>query len=520
MAVDPVLFSCQHCGYSDTVASPPSHCPNCGNEISPFDDRADSRSAAANNGIHVLSEPMPRVSDTLTAPGGGTLVSDHLARAEVSTGRLHHTVDMRSRPPPNADPASERAVPAPGGDARGGAAQETAPTADNTLSVRKWRERLAAVWQRPAWRRRLALIALLCLIPRTLGELDPDTPVLGVSATGEITAQEDEPQAAARHEAPLIAGHTTDTEVIAQNFGKGSPVASNTLAQPTVPLGKLAGPLGKLAGSAGLNDRWPPNRADFALSPSLGADNGDNPTVLREEATILSQALETPSPPRCQPGNISLPMVFIVDGSVSMGLHASITPGQEAALDQRIEAGDQGARSEYRAWMAKPGAKRLDVAKKAFIETLSKIEKATNVGVVAFRDCKEISSTGPVSYTERSRLISSVVGLSVRRGGDTPIAGSLEAAAAMLGSAGGHIVLVTDGQETCGRSACATARAMKSRLESLTIDVIDLSGRSDAACLAELTGGRIVVPTALDHLASLDPVLTNLVGRCEPSRRH
>jgi Ca-activated chloride channel family protein len=78
------------------------------------------------------------------------------------------------------------------------------------------------------------------------------------------------------------------------------------------------------------------------------------------------------------------------------------------------------------------------------------------------------------------------------------------------------IVLLTDGEETCGGSPCALARALKARGAGITVHVVSYriksslgsSGVFGAMCLADETGGEYYSTETADELAAaLEKVL-------------
>jgi Ca-activated chloride channel family protein len=107
-------------------------------------------------------------------------------------------------------------------------------------------------------------------------------------------------------------------------------------------------------------------------------------------------------------------------------------------------------------------------------------------------------------------------------GGLTPIAASVAAAAEMLAyhTQPGIVVLVTDGNETCGGTPCALGKALAAEARDLTVHVIGFrvvhdpfswnspeaqgyDGQTVAKCLADATGGLFVSTETVDELATV-----------------
>src|SRR6056297_903695 len=102
-------------------------------------------------------------------------------------------------------------------------------------------------------------------------------------------------------------------------------------------------------------------------------------------------------------------------------------------------------------------------------------------------------------------------------GGLTPLAASVTAAAGVLGGAG-IVVLVTDGNETCGGTPCALGARLAAERPGLTVHVIgfrvvydpfswnspeaqDLDGETVAKCQPDATGGLFVSTETVGELA-------------------
>ena len=104
--------------------------------------------------------------------------------------------------------------------------------------------------------------------------------------------------------------------------------------------------------------------------------------------------------------------------------------------------------------------------------------------------------------------------------GKTPLTSAVEQAAGVLDyrHKPGVIVVVTDGEETCGRSPCDLAKQLHDAANQLTIHVISFRYQSyswtgeqsieETKCLAQSSGGLyITVDTEQDLVAALDKTL-------------
>jgi len=121
--------------------------------------------------------------------------------------------------------------------------------------------------------------------------------------------------------------------------------------------------------------------------------------------------------------------------------------------------------------------------------------------------------------------------------GLTPLAASVLAAAETLDyrTTPGIVVLVTDGNETCGGRPCALGSALAAEGHDLTVHVIGFrvvhdpfswnspeaegyDGTTVAKCLADRTGGMYVSTETVDELAAAlrDTLGCALIGRARP----
>ncbi|MEQ1694860.1 MAG: VWA domain-containing protein [Hyphomicrobiaceae bacterium] len=157
---------------------------------------------------------------------------------------------------------------------------------------------------------------------------------------------------------------------------------------------------------------------------------------------------------------------------------------------------------------------RIDRVRGALAVVLPDVTPARNVGLIVYgpgpyNKCDNIElrlRPGPNSaeiIMEEVRPISPA--------GRTPLTASVQEAANALSAKEkpGVIVLLTDGEETCGGKPCALASVLKAKSKDLTVHVIGYSlgtdgagieGRLDMRCLAEKTGGLYIAVETTDEL--------------------
>ena len=185
-------------------------------------------------------------------------------------------------------------------------------------------------------------------------------------------------------------------------------------------------------------------------------------------ATVLALTLFTPV--RSAPAPASVPTVIILDSSGSM-------------------------RGRIR------GEAKIDIAKRVVRDLVGTLPEGTTLGLVAYghrrgNDCADIELLIPPGPLERAKFIQAVEKMQPR--GMTPLSGSLTFAAQAVDHRRqpAHLILVSDGVETCGQDPCATARRLKQEAPQLTVHTVafDLSAREarSIACIATATGGRFL----------------------------
>ena len=148
---------------------------------------------------------------------------------------------------------------------------------------------------------------------------------------------------------------------------------------------------------------------------------------------------------------------------------------------------------------------RIDAAKSAMTTLVGELPEDSPVGLIAYgtstgnsdaekeagcRDVSVVSGMRPLDRTTLSGQIDRI-----NASGYTPIARALRTAADELPGDGAKqsIVLVSDGEDTCGEPPCDVASELKQKHPGLTINTIgfktDRSANQALICMAEVTGG-------------------------------
>jgi Ca-activated chloride channel family protein len=165
------------------------------------------------------------------------------------------------------------------------------------------------------------------------------------------------------------------------------------------------------------------------------------------------------------------------------------------------------------------GRMKLDAARSAVGTMLGTWPAEGQLAIVAYghrrkSDCADIETLVPLGAVAPDALAKRLKALSPR--GKTPLSRSLQEAAHLLSEAGGAIVLVSDGIETCDADPCAVASALKAANARLFIHVVGFGIAreevSQLACIAENAGGRFFDAGSAEELAKALTVVSEAVA--------
>jgi Ca-activated chloride channel family protein len=167
------------------------------------------------------------------------------------------------------------------------------------------------------------------------------------------------------------------------------------------------------------------------------------------------------------------------------------------------------------------GLKRIDRVREAMRKVLPTVAFKKRLGLVTYgpgstNKCENIK----VEFTPRldaaERILEVVEAL--RPDGRTPLTRAVRTAADILDyrKRPAVIVLLTDGEETCGGATCALAKSLKAQAAAITVHVVSYrikeslgpDGIFEARCLADETGGLYISTETTDELiAALEKTL-------------
>lgn len=165
---------------------------------------------------------------------------------------------------------------------------------------------------------------------------------------------------------------------------------------------------------------------------------------------------------------------------------------------------------------------RIDIVRKALGQVLPSATKFRRVGLISYgpgpyQQCNVHLDLAPVPNAAQ-RIMSVVNGLTPA--GRTPLTAAVGQAADVLDykHKPGLIVVVTDGEETCGGAPCDLGKSLHAAARQLTVHVISYRPKGfswtgeqsmvDARCLADENGGLFIsAETEADLVAALQKTL-------------
>ncbi len=151
-------------------------------------------------------------------------------------------------------------------------------------------------------------------------------------------------------------------------------------------------------------------------------------------------------------------------------------------------------------WGQVDGTPKIQTAKETLTRLLSDLPVEARIGLVSYGnnrkdDCEDVSILAQPGASSTAEIQQQIAELSPR--GMTPIASALEKAGTVFASAGpgnNHVVLISDGLETCDGDPCASAAALAAKGIELKVHVVgfDVSEEEGAQlrCISERGGGQ------------------------------
>ncbi len=183
---------------------------------------------------------------------------------------------------------------------------------------------------------------------------------------------------------------------------------------------------------------------------------------------------------------------IVLDASGSMRLPATASLAEIQGLLSQL--GPLGMLGGAIFGQVAGGPTRLEAAKKGVNGVVASMPDDVDVGLVTLRRCPSANNEGFFSSAERNRLYARVNALSPMEG--TPLAQGIMQAGQMIDGvkAPAVMVVISDGDDSCGGDPCAAAQALHESKPLLKINVVDILGNGTLSCLARATGGQVIKP--------------------------
>lgn len=155
------------------------------------------------------------------------------------------------------------------------------------------------------------------------------------------------------------------------------------------------------------------------------------------------------------------------------------------------------------------------------LETLLAQQPANaSIGLITYGDqrkstCQDITVVAKPGALDTPTLLQRINGIAPY--GRSPISAALEQAASLL-PAGGHILLVSDGPESCQANPCVAAARLKAANPALQIHVLSFEDKRDTnslRCVADSGGGQF---TLIQDVAQLAEYLRQTAPASPPAQ--
>ncbi len=176
---------------------------------------------------------------------------------------------------------------------------------------------------------------------------------------------------------------------------------------------------------------------------------------------------------------------------------------------------------------------RMAQAKQSMAKVIPEVAPLRRLGLIVYgegeyNDCSSIALRLPPTSNAAEPLLRIVRSINPR--GKTPLTRSVQLAAEELHYTEREavVVLITDGEETCGGDPCKMASMLKKAGPKLTIHVIGFRESQaeyfKARCMADATGGEYVSASTEDELVKAlrktlgCPFVTEMTPKLDPNK--
>lgn len=173
-------------------------------------------------------------------------------------------------------------------------------------------------------------------------------------------------------------------------------------------------------------------------------------------------------------------MVLIFDASGSMAISMDATPDELRRLMQDLPV--KNIEREPR---------RISLAHRSAKQLIDEVPKDMDISLVSAATCQQVYVSPALPFTQRDELKHAID--KIQPVGKTALAEALDKAGKLVNGVDRDaiIVLITDGEETCGGDPCEVARQLKQKKPRLQVNVVDIMNTGAGNCIASHTGGSV-----------------------------
>ena len=173
-------------------------------------------------------------------------------------------------------------------------------------------------------------------------------------------------------------------------------------------------------------------------------------------------------------------MVLIFDASGSMAISMDATPDELRRLmaDKPVKNIEREPR-------------RISLAHRSAKQVIDEVPKDMDISLVSAATCQQVYVSSALPFARRDELKQAID--KIQPVGKTALAEALEKAGKLVDGVDRDaiIVLITDGEETCGGDPCEVARQLKLKKPRLQVNVVDIMNTGAGNCIASNTGGAV-----------------------------
>ena len=171
---------------------------------------------------------------------------------------------------------------------------------------------------------------------------------------------------------------------------------------------------------------------------------------------------------------------------------------------------------------------KIEAAKSVLAQVVPAVAPEVKIGLAAYghrqtNDCADIEILIPPGGEDRAALLARIAAMQPK--GMTPIAAAITQVADLLNARDAEttIVLVSDGQETCGGDPCAVVKALKASGVNFILHVVGFdvteADKAQLTCIAEAGGGKYFgAADAAGLLAALQTVSQEIAQKVEQAK--